>query len=195
MHIADRVLFRDGLILVLDKPAGWSCTPSGPGQHLTAHLKELTFGKTTLPQVAHRLDRDTSGCLVLGRHAAALRKLGQLFAENKVVKTYWARVQGLWPEQLTLLEAPVQGQSAETHVRLLEHDRLNNFSFIELRPVTGRTHQLRIHCQQQGHPIVGDPRYGDGRGDTMYLHARSIELPLYKRAPVRVEAPLPESWV
>ena len=67
-NIVDTVVYKDGMMLVLDKPAGWSCTPTGPGVHLTNYLQALTFGKTTLPQVAHRLDRETTGCLLLGRH-------------------------------------------------------------------------------------------------------------------------------
>ena len=191
-NIVDTVLYKDGMMLVVDKPAGWSCTPTGPGVYLTNYLQALTFGKTTLPQVAHRLDRETTGCLLLGRHPRALRELGRLFQERKISKTYWALVRGRWPEELERLEEPIQGQEAITLVRVLEAGEQH--SWLELQPLTGRTHQLRIHCTGAGHPILGDSKYGGGEGP-MKLHARRIEVPLYpKRAPVVVEAPPPEDW-
>jgi 23S rRNA-/tRNA-specific pseudouridylate synthase len=191
--IAQQVLYRDGLILVLNKPAGWSCVPSGPGIHLTRHLGELTFGKTTLPQVAHRLDRETTGCLLLGRHARALRTLAELFQAHKIVKVYWALVQGRWPQSVTEMDTPIEGKEAFTRVRCLQEDK--NWSWLELQPTTGRTHQLRIHCAAAGHPIVGDARYGKGEGP-LKLHAYRVEIPLYpKKAPLAVEAPLPPTWM
>ena len=186
-NIVDTVLYKDGMMLVIDKPAGWSCTPSGPGVHLTNYLQALTFGKTTLPQVAHRLDRETTGCLLLGRHPRALRDLGQLFQDRKIRKTYWALVRGSWPETLDRLDGPIQGQEAVTLVKVLQAGPQQ--TWLELEPLTGRTHQLRIHCSQAGFPILGDVKYGGGDGQ-MKLHARRIEVPLYpKRAPIVVEAP------
>ncbi|MBN9418998.1 MAG: RluA family pseudouridine synthase [Candidatus Eremiobacteraeota bacterium] len=186
-NIVDTVLYKDGMMLVIDKPAGWSCTPTGPGVHLTNYLQALTFGKTTLPQVAHRLDRETTGCLLLGRHPRALRDLGQLFQDRKIRKTYWALVRGHWPEALDRLDQPIQGQEAVTLVKVRQAS--SEQSWLELEPLTGRTHQLRIHCSQAGFPILGDDKYGGGEGP-MKLHARRLEVPLYKkRAPVVVEAP------
>lgn len=189
--VSPDVLYKDGLILVLNKPAGLECTPAGKGPHL--RLQDFTFGKTTLPQVAHRLDRDTSGCLVLGRHPRALRLLAELFRDRKVRKTYCAVVEGRWPEEVTQMDAPIEGKEAVTRVRLLRAER--NRSWLELEPLTGRTHQLRIHCRQQGHPIAGDARYGARTGGRLLLHALRIEIPLSKnRAPTVVEAPLPANW-
>lgn len=186
-NIVDTVLYKDGMMLVLDKPAGWNCTPSGPGVHLTNYLQALTFGKTTLPQVAHRLDRETTGCLVLGRHARALRDLGKLFQERKITKIYWALVRGCWPQDVHRLETPIQGQEAVTLVKVLRSGPRE--SWLELQPLTGRTHQLRIHCAEVGHPILGDSKYGGGE-EPMKLHARRVEVPLYpKRPAVVVEAP------
>lgn len=191
-NIVDTVLYKDGMMLVIDKPAGWACTPSGPGVHLTSFLPALTFGKTTLPQVAHRLDRDTTGCLLLGRHPRALRDLARLFQERQIRKTYWALVRGLWPLDKTRLEQPLEGQEAVTLVLQAEHR--GTHSWLELQPLTGRTHQLRLHCSGPGFPILGDAKYGGGEGP-MKLHARSLEVPLYpKRAAIRVEAPLPAHW-
>src|SRR5215472_10850901 len=94
-RLADRVLYRDGLILVIDKPAGIAVHP-GPGgaPNLESRFDELRFGLPHPPALAHRLDRDTSGCLVLGRHPKALRRLGALFAGGQVEKVYWAVVKG-----------------------------------------------------------------------------------------------------
>src|SRR5271166_6597175 len=93
--LADRVLYRDGLILVIDKPAGIAVHPGpGGGPNLESGFDALRFGLPRPPALAHRLDRDTSGCLVLGRHPKALRRLGVLFADGMVVKIYWAIVDG-----------------------------------------------------------------------------------------------------
>lgn len=189
------MLYRDGLVVVLDKPAGLSCTPGQKGDWcLTDHLQELTFGKTTLPQVAHRLDRETTGCLVLGRHPKALRLLGELFQKRRVVKTYWALVSGHWQDDQQILDEPIEGQEAITEVTCLH--RGEGWSWLQLRPKTGRTHQLRIHCSEQGHPILGDTRYSkQGAGEGLMLHAHGLQIPLSKnKPPVVVEAPLPGNW-
>ncbi len=97
--LAERVLYRDGLILVIDKPAGIAVHPGpGGGPNLESGFDALRFGLRHPPALAHRLDRDTSGCLVLGRHPKALRRLGALFAEGKVEKIYWAVVDGRPPQ-------------------------------------------------------------------------------------------------
>src|SRR6516162_9559807 len=94
-RLADRILYRDGLILVIDKPAGIAVHPGpGGGPNLESGFGALRFGLPYPPSLAHRLDRDTSGCLVLGRHPTALRRLGVLFASGQVEKTYWAIVDG-----------------------------------------------------------------------------------------------------
>lgn len=185
------LLFKDGLILVVNKPAGVASTPTARASHLD--LSTLTFGKTTLPQVAHRLDKETTGCLVLGRHARALRTLADLFQQRKIAKTYWAIVEGTWPEGLERVDDPVDGQEASTLVRPLA--QLEIGTWLELRPLTGRTHQLRIHCAAHGHPILGDSRYGAKKPGALLLHARRVEIPLYPKKPaIAVEAPLPASW-
>src|SRR5437763_6239753 len=134
-QLTDRVLYRDGLIIVIDKPAGIAVHPGpGGGPNLESQFDELRFGLPHPPALAHRLDRDTSGCLVLGRHPKALRRLGALFAEGKVEKTYWAVVAGRPPAPGGRIEAPLrkltrgagwrmvidpQGQPAVTLYRLL----------------------------------------------------------------------------
>jgi len=210
--IGTRLLYRDALVLVIDKPAGLAVHP-GPkgGETLTDHLDALRFGLPRRPEAAHRLDRDTSGCLALGRHAKALARLNKLFAASgSVGKTYWALVEG-GPEadagsiDLPLarrsddprswwMKADPSGDPSLTHWRVL--GRGGGLTWLALTPVTGRTHQLRVHCAASGFPILGDPIYGSGqRGATpsLQLHARALSLPLYpKKPPIVVEAPAPE---
>ncbi|HEX8165457.1 MAG TPA: RNA pseudouridine synthase [Beijerinckiaceae bacterium] len=209
-EIVARVLYRDALMLVLDKPAGLPVHP-GPkgGETLFRHLDALRFGLPRRPQVAHRLDRDTSGCLVLGRHAKALARLGDLFRRGEVDKVYWAVVEGgpeaeageidlplarRSPERGWWMKADPKGQPALTKWRVL--GRADGRALLKLRPVTGRTHQLRVHCAAMGWPILGDAVYGRAPrsgGPALHLHARAVAVPLYPRKPpVAVEAPVPE---
>jgi len=200
-----RVLYRDGLILVIDKPAGLPVHGGpGGGPNLEQKFEALRFGLKRLPALAHRLDRDTSGCLVLGRHPKALRKLGLLFSSGKIEKTYWAIVEGK-PAQaqgtiaLSLrketrkngwrMVADEAGQRAVTDYRVLGSSATR--SWLELIPHTGRTHQIRVHCASMGCPVVGDPVYGKA-GEPMLLHSRAVVIPIYaNKEAVRVEAPPP----
>ena len=205
--LADRVLYRDGLILVIDKPAGIAVHP-GPsgGPDLESGFDALRFGLPYPPALAHRLDRDTSGCLVLGRHPKALRRLGALFSGGHVDKVYWAVVEGHFPEAKGRIEAALKkltrgtgwrmvvdpgGQHAVTEYRQLGSD--GGRSWLELRPRTGRTHQLRVHCAALGCPVVGDRTYGSSQsGARLQLYGRSVKLPLYPaRSPIEITAPVP----
>jgi tRNA pseudouridine32 synthase / 23S rRNA pseudouridine746 synthase len=204
--LVGRVLYRDGLILVIDKPAGIAVHP-GPsgGPNLEGGFDVLRFGLPHPPALAHRLDRDTSGCLVLGRHPKALRRVGALFAEGKVEKIYWAVVDGMPIEAAGRIEAGLKklshgagwrmvvdstGQQAVTDYRVL--GATNGRAWLELRPRTGRTHQIRVHCAALGCPVVGDPVYGKAGSARPLLHARSIAVPLYPgKPPIGVTAPVP----
>ena len=206
-QLVDRVLYRDGLILVIDKPAGIAVHPGpGGGPDLESGFDALRFGLPHPPALAHRLDRDTSGCLVLGRHPKALRRLGTLFSGGHVEKVYWAVVEGRPAEPEGRIEIGLKklargagwrivvdpaGQRAVTDYRLLAADR--GRAWLELRPRTGRTHQLRVHCATLGCPVVGDTVYGDRQsGQTLQLYARSVTLPLYPgRSPLKITAPVP----
>jgi tRNA pseudouridine32 synthase / 23S rRNA pseudouridine746 synthase len=214
--IEGRVLYRDGLMIVLNKPAGVAVHrgPKG-GPSLEAAFEALRFGLPHPPALAHRLDRETSGCLILGRHRKALAHLGALFRHGRIGKTYWAVVAGGPQADSGCIDLPLgrldasrgwwmkpepTGQPAVTHWQVLGrgHDRQAAdaaLTWLALAPMTGRTHQLRVHCAAMGWPIVGDAIYGtaprhDGPG--LHLHAMAVVVPLYpKRPPIRVEAPVP----
>jgi RluA family pseudouridine synthase len=203
--LIDRVLYRDGLMLVIDKPAGIAVHPGpGGGPDLESGFEALRFGLPNPPALAHRLDRDTSGCLVLGRHPKALRRLGALFAAGKVEKVYWAVVEGHPPQDQGRVETGLVkrtggtgwqmvvdagGRHAVTDYRVLGANE--GRTWLELRPRTGRTHQIRVHCATLGCPVAGDPVYGRG-GGRLLLHARAIAVPLYPaKPPITVSAPPP----
>jgi tRNA pseudouridine32 synthase / 23S rRNA pseudouridine746 synthase len=277
-----RVLYRDGLMLIIDKPAGLAVHrgPKG-GPSLEDYFDALRFGLPRPPALAHRLDKDTSGCLVLGRHRKALAHLGLLFKHGKVGKTYWAVVEGgpaaeegtvelslgrlddtrgWWmkpdPNGLPSLTtwrvlgrssdttgrlspppgggrsarvsgpgggdsasayaaspssaapppphpglpsavrpSPFRGGWAPTDTSLADAGTDTRLAWLALTPVTGRTHQLRVHCAASGWPIVGDNIYGTASrftGPPQLLHARAVVVPISKnKAPVRVTAPVP----
>ena len=207
--LSTRLLYRDGLILVLDKPAGIAVHrgPKG-GESLEDGFEALRFGLPRSPALAHRLDRDTSGCLVLGRHRKALEKLGLLFKQGKITKTYWAIVQGSPQADDGLIDLPlgrrdanrgwwmkVDAAGAPSQTRWSVLGRADGRTWLALSPLTGRTHQLRVHCAELGWPILGDPIYGvEGRSavEPLHLHARAITIPLSpSKNPIKVEAPAP----
>ena len=201
-----RLLYRDGLILILDKPAGIAvhAGPSG-GANLEQHFDALRFGLPQPPALAHRLDRDTSGCLVLGRHRKALAKLGRLFSAGQVEKTYWAVVEGAPPAETGRIDIALRkvtrksgwhmvpdpaGLATVTDYRV--RGRAAGLTWLELHPRTGRTHQIRVHCAALGCPVRGDPLYGEAKGQPLHLHARAITLPLYaSKPPISAVAPVP----
>ena len=233
-EIVARLLYRDGLMLIIDKPAGYA-VHKGPkgGESLEDYFGALRFGLPRAPALAHRLDRDTSGCLVLGRHRKALATLGKLFKSGAVGKTYWAVVEGGPTQDEGRIDMPLgrrddsrgwwmkpdpEGQPAATTWQVLgrypfpaggESPRSGGVgngeqsvqplsppvTWLALEPLTGRTHQLRVHCAAMGWPIVGDTIYGPAPrrgGPGLHLHAREVVVPLYKnKDAIRAMAPAP----
>ncbi|WP_018407528.1 RluA family pseudouridine synthase [Methylocystis rosea] len=202
MDLLSRLLHRDGLMLIIDKPAGVAVHrgPKG-GPSLEDAFDQLRFGLPRPPALAHRLDKDTSGCLVLGRHRKALERLGRLFKSGRIGKTYWAVVEGAPASEEGEIDLPLGrldatrgwwmrpdplGLPARTSWRVLGGSPDNALTFIELTPHTGRTHQIRVHAQAMGWPILGDPIYGSGRREDsapLHLHARAVSVPMQDGKP------------
>jgi len=194
------ICFEDQHLLVLNKPAGIAVHGgSGISLGVVESLRQL---RPLVPhlELAHRLDRDTSGCLVLAKKRSILKQLQAAFADRTVKKCYWALLAGTWrglPSVTVdakleknilqsgerMVRVSAQGKPSETHFSLIK-----NFSkacWVEVRPETGRTHQIRVHSAFLGHPVVGDDKYGtpgDARAlqlkKRLYLHARSIQFTL-----------------
>ena len=210
VSIADRVLFIDGEAIVLDKPAGLAVHPgTRTPESLEDWLKFLRFGFQRAPLPVHRLDRDTSGCLLLARNPKAHKRFQRAFEEKLVGKTYVAVLDGV-PEaeggtvDLALGKTSTAeegwrmvpdpaGKAAVTHWRVaaVREGR----AVVVFTPETGRTHQIRVHASEGiGIPISGDPVYGAGKGP-MLLHALSLRVDRGAKPPIEAEAPLPPTFV
>ena len=208
------VLYEDEDVLILNKPAGLAVQG---GTKTTHHVDQLlsAWGEgLERPRLVHRLDRDTSGVLVLGKTPAAAAKLSGAFARRKAQKTYWALVVGTPHPTEGIIDIPLakkgindremivpvdpkdpKGEVAETEFVTLSRAG-PRVSWMALRPHTGRTHQLRAHMLAIGHPILGDPKYGDeksaalSQGLQLQLHARRLVIPHPSAGMIAVEAPL-----
>jgi tRNA pseudouridine32 synthase / 23S rRNA pseudouridine746 synthase len=208
--LAARILHRDANVIVLDKPAGIAVHAGrGEGPNLEALFGALRFGSDRAPALAHRLDKDTSGCLALGRHREALARLGLLFRNGYAEKHYLAVVLGTPPDSGTI-DAPLSrasddrrswvmrtspdGDAAITDFRLLAQG--DGVATVLFTPRTGRTHQIRVHAAAAGFPLAGDRLYGGDRALAasrhLQLHAWRLTLPYDRREPIRTEAPLPQ---
>ena len=204
--LEDRILYIDAEAIVIDKPAGLPVdTPRAGGDSVAARAGELMLGFQREPVAMHRLDRDTSGCLLLARNPKARARFQQAFEAGTVEKTYLAVVDGVPEGALGLIDLPLAkvstaeegwrmvpddtGKSARTRWRkLAERD---GKSLIEFSPLSGRTHQIRVHAARGlGTPVAGDPVYG-ARSDAMLLHSWRIVIPRTNRPAIDVTAPVP----
>jgi 23S rRNA pseudouridine955/2504/2580 synthase len=208
------VLYRDEAVIVLNKPAGLASQGGkGIAVHLDGMLDALRFDGAERPKLVHRLDRDTSGVLLLARGIKPASKLAAAFRGRDVEKTYWALLWGVPPVLQGRIDLPLtrvdgegaaraapadrrdaQATRAVTDYRILDHAG-KKFALAELNPVTGRMHQLRVHCLALGTPILGDAAYGaafaDGFAAQLHLHARRLKIPHPDGGTLTVEAPLP----
>ncbi len=189
------IVYEDGDLVVVDKPAGMPVHP-GPGHSgatlvnaVLAHCPDLLGIKGTVrPGIVHRLDRDTSGLIIVAKHDAAHLALSEQFKERRVAKTYLALAKGHVEPRTGTIEGNIDrdpgnrkrmaiskaGRSATTNYRVLEY--LTGYSFVEVKPTTGRTHQIRVHFSATGHPLIGDNLYG-GRSPLLtrqFLHAAAL---------------------
>jgi 23S rRNA pseudouridine955/2504/2580 synthase len=199
-----RVLYRDNNMLALDKPAGLAVQGgSGQRRHLDALSEALRFDADEPPRLVHRLDKETSGVLLLARHRHAARDLTRLFRDGEVAKTYWAVVAGVPRSAAGEIDRPLTkgterveedatGRPAVTHYRTIS--ATEGRAWLVLSPLTGRTHQLRVHCALIGVPILGDRKYGGPRHKQLHLHARELVLSR-DSGNLRLTAPLPAHMV
>ncbi len=211
-----RLVHVDERVIVLDKPHGLA-VQGGPGitKNLDAMLDALRFGHAERPRLVHRLDRDTSGVLVLARDVAAAAALAKAFRGRDVQKTYWAvtvgepegregridlalvKEGGPRGERTHAVDNWREGARAITDFQVLDAAK-RRAAWLELRPQTGRTHQLRVHCAEGlGTPILGDGKYGgaeahiEGLSGALHLHARALRLPHPEGGWLEVAAALP----
>ena len=204
--LADRVLFIDAEAMIVDKPAGLPVDrPRDGATSLENHLDALRFGFRRFPTAVHRLDRDTSGCLLLARNPKAHARLQQAFETGQVAKRYLAVLARAPDGDEGMIDLPLlkrstaeagwrmvadpAGKPARTRWRILR--RQGDQALAEFMPETGRTHQIRVHAADGlGAPIVGDPVYGGGHGP-MLLHAQALSVPREGKPPVAATAPVP----
>lgn len=218
--LEDAILYMDKHLIVLNKPSGLA-TQGGSGlrEHVDGMLDQLSFEKTSRPKLVHRLDRDTSGVLLVARTAQAAAGLSRALAARDASKVYWALVRGVPKQKHGIVKAAlakegIRGKGERMTVSddedakfaLTEYAVMGQagqeFAWVAARPVTGRTHQIRVHLASLGTPIVGDFKYGGveakGKGaiaDRLHLHARSIDIARPDGGRLQVLAPLPPHMV
>ena len=222
-RLEDAILYMDKHLIVLNKPSGLATQGgSGLSEHVDGMLDQLSFEKTTRPKLVHRLDRDTSGVLLVARTAQAAAGLSRALAGRDASKVYWALVKGVPKQKHGFVKAALakEGQRGKGERMTVSEDGDAKFALTEYavmgqagqelawvaaRPVTGRTHQIRVHLASLGTPIVGDFKYGgtDAKGkgaiaDKLHLHAHSIDIARPDGGRLQVVAPLPphmlKSW-
>ncbi len=207
--LEERILYIDAEAIVIDKPAGLPVdTPRAGGDSVAVRAGELKLGFQREPVAMHRLDRDTSGCLLLARNPKARAKFQQAFESGMVEKLYLAVVEGVPDGAHGLIDLPLAkvstaeegwrmvpdntGKTAQTRWRKLAE--MEGRSLIEFKPLSGRTHQIRVHAARGlGAAVVGDPVYGAGEGP-MLLHSWRLIVPRRAKPPIDVTAIVPDSF-
>ncbi|WP_051609481.1 RluA family pseudouridine synthase [Fodinicurvata fenggangensis] len=214
-----RILYQDDWVMAIDKPAGLAVQGgSGQHRHLDGFLDLLQFEKSERPRLVHRLDRDTAGVLLLARTAEAARRLAASFKRDEPLKLYWALVVGSPDPDKGEIDLPLaksgttgrekmETQGADARSAVSRYATIarsgKQVTWLALRPLTGRTHQLRAHCSAIGHPILGDGKYGGRQAfpdkpwkpESLMLLAREITLPHPDDGTtLRVTAPLPSHF-
>jgi 23S rRNA pseudouridine955/2504/2580 synthase len=223
--LADRILYMDKQVIVIDKPPGLA-TQGGSGltRHVDGMLESLQYEKPTRPKLVHRLDRDTSGVLLIARTALAASGLSASLALRDTSKVYWALTRGVpkqkngvvkgalakegghgphgRDERMAMTEEGEEGAKFSLTEYAVMATAGTEFAWVAARPITGRTHQIRVHLASLGTPIVGDFKYGgtDSRGrgdiaDKLHLHARSIDIGRPDGGRLQATAPLPPHMV
>lgn len=205
------ILYEDDDCVVINKPVGvltHALGVHGTEPSVASFLRTKIVGlEGERAGIVHRLDRATSGVIIGAKNQAALSWLQKQFAQRKTKKTYIAVVSGHIQPAEAVIDMPIErnpkapatfrvgvnGKSAATHYKVIEEGE--HYSLVELKPETGRTHQLRVHLAKIGHPIVGDPLYGAGKhGDRLFLHALALEITLPNRERQTFTAPLPAEF-
>jgi len=207
----EHILFIDGEAIVIDKPAGLPVDrPRDGSLSLENHLQSLSFGFKRWPTAVHRLDRDTSGCLLLARNPKAHKRFSLAFEQGAVEKVYLAILAGMPDKEEGLVDLPLakvssreqgwrmigdqKGKPATTAWRVIAS--VKGRALVEFRPTTGRTHQIRVHAASGiGVPILGDPIYGGGEAGRMtMLHAAELVVPREGKSSIEAKAPMPNSF-
>lgn len=205
------IIYEDGDVIVFDKPAGLLTHSKGafnPEFTVASYMREHFYPEDVSDRagIVHRLDRGTSGVIIAAKTEAAREFLQRQFSSRAVVKTYHAVVTGVLKQLELNLEWPIgrnpkkpqtfrvhaNGKPAQTHLKVIKVGQAS--SLIELQPTTGRTHQLRVHLKQLGHPIVGDSFYGGRAHDRLLLHASQLELTLPSGQRQTFKSPLPTTF-
>jgi 23S rRNA pseudouridine1911/1915/1917 synthase len=201
------IVYEDDDCLVVIKPAGVLTHSKGafnPEATVSTFIRPKTEGMNdNRGGIVHRLDRVTSGLLICAKNESALKWLQEQFSERNVEKVYMAVVSGIPERPEAIIDMPIErnpkkpqtfrvgpnGKKAKTQYKTIESNE--KYSLIELKPTTGRTHQLRVHMSEIGHPIVGDVLYGGEAASRTFLHALSLELTLPNKVHKKFTAPLP----
>ncbi len=226
------VLLETGQLLILNKPNGWA-VHGGSGIQMGI-IETVRAGRPDCKflELVHRLDRDTSGCLIIAKKRSVLVELHELIRTGKIRKRYQALVDGYWPESLQRIEAPLlknqlksgermvvvhpEGKESTTLVNVLrryktkindtnnaEQPQNQELTLIDIELITGRTHQIRVHCKHSGYPVVGDEKYGISEHqkqhkalglNRLFLHAYQLQFKLPNQAAISVEAPLANNF-